>query len=158
MLNLNEAPIKVSVCKTLSTLIPKILSTMTANQNKTIPDAVAPSSTSTIKAASPESRRSFPGGSGIAANSNLIEKSGNKSKKYMGARRSCAWIHFPPNAGSSSKYSPACPSDVGVLKKLMIDSKEAHQRDTENIERLRTKCVRLENELEFANRNFAQLH
>ena len=76
----------------------------------------------------------------------------------MGARRSCASIHFPQNAGSSSKYIPARPSHVGVLKKLMVESKNAHQDHTENTEGIRTKVLRLENELEFANRNLARLH
>ena len=40
----------------------------------------------------------------------------------------------------------------------MVESKEAHQRHTGNTEELRLKCLRLENDLEFANRNLAQLH
>ena len=54
--------------------------------------------------------------------------------------------------------SLAHPSRVGVLKKLIIESTEAHQHHTENTEELRLKCFLLENELEFANRDLPQLH
>ena len=38
----------------------------------------------------------------------------------------------------------------------MVESKENYQRHTENTVELCLKCFRLENDLEFANRNLAQ--
>ena len=63
-----------------------------------------------------ESKKLLRGGSDVFPNSKVIEKSPKNSKKYMGARRSCAWIHIHPNSGSSKNYSPARPSRVNVLK------------------------------------------
>ena len=40
----------------------------------------------------------------------------------------------------------------------MVESKESHVRHTENAEELCLRCLRLENDLELANRNLAQLH
>ena len=76
----------------------------------------------------------------------------------MGARRSCAWIHTHPKMDSPKKCNPARSTNIGNLKMLMIESKETHRRYTEDNKELRSECLRLENELEFANRSLAQLH
>ena len=94
----------------------------------------------------------------MASDSKIIAKAGNKCKKYVGARRSCAWVHSRPNSGSSTKYSMARPPRLGGQTKQFVESKEAHRCHTENNEELRSKCIRLENELEFANQNLAHLH
>ena len=57
-----------------------------------------------------------------------------------------------------AKHNTARLSIIGDLKKLMVESKEANQRHTENTEELRLSCLCLENDLEFANRSLAQLH
>ena len=69
----------------------------------------------------------------------------------MAARRSCAWIYIHPNTGPSTKCNPTRPSPIFGLKTLIIESKESHLCHTEDNEELRSKCIRLETELEFAN-------
>ena len=130
---------------------------MPDSDTKEAPKTDTPSSTSPTESMDAQTtKKSLPSGSGVACRSIIIEKPQLKSKKYMEARRSCAWIHIRANTGPLTKQSPARPSRVGILKKLMVEAKEAHQRHTENNEGLRLKCLILENDLEFANRNLAQ--
>ena len=141
-----------------SSITNHILSSMPVSDTKEAPNTDTPSSTSlTGSMDAQNTKKSLPFGSGVTCSSKIIEKPQLKSKKYMGARRSCAWIHIRANTGPSTKQSPARLSRVGVLKNFMLESKEAHQRHTKNTEELRLKCLHLENDLEFANRNLAQI-
>ena len=126
ILNPSQSPIKSSAREIFRTIIPNIFRTMAESNREDISHTAPPSSTLPVRDVKPESEKPLTVGLGVASNYKAIEKAGNKSKKYMGARRSCAWIHFRPNGGSSAKYSPTRPSSVGVLKRLMVEWKEAH--------------------------------
>ena len=68
-----------------------------------------------------ESEKSLLGGSGVVTNSKAIKKAGKKGKKYTDAQGSWICIHFSPNSGSSTKYSPARPYRVDLLKSLWMN-------------------------------------
>ena len=132
---------------------------MTDNGNKEILAQRPTSSTHIMKTEDtlPAKKSSFSG-SDVAPNSKVIEKAGSKGKSYMGARRSCAWVHVSPKMDYPKKCNSTRSNNIGDLKILIIESMEALRRHTVDNKELRSKCLRPENELEFANRRLFQLH
>ena len=97
ILNPNESYMKVGIGKIFNGITRNIFPTMAENKSEEILNTTPPSSTFPMRFGVPQSKESLPDGSSVAPNSKVIQKAGNKDKKYMGARRSCAWIHFRPN-------------------------------------------------------------